>query len=456
MKNIDTEGLEKLVGIMEEDQKTPDLKAPAQKPKNKPRNPSPLRKVTTQDQRSSDTPDTSNKPPVVISSATEDGGGLVKVLDDAPEVAEKDWVQSVPGESDEDTELRREMLKYNMAEIGAVVAEINLDEDGDFYGYEDSDDYDYDDDEDEDDNGDGEDKYGRTTYAVITPELQREMEELQRRVKERAEAARNGGDVKEKEEDGEAGKKKGVRFATELDIAPAPVPPSPSTATPIRHSARATEDTPSFPVPPSALNEEDAIPLLLDLLAMDEVRKAGLQQAPEKPESRKPSIFKTARTGTTTTTKAPTQQRTVPTSALAPTILERSPNPTSVEAPTTTSPRKPSRFAAARAAASIYTNTTPHAPEDDTDSHPPTLTSAVIERAPSGVTTTATPPDELDPSIHRREVASEFHRMRTKMIQRQGGFVESEEEGATVPLNEDGEKRKVSRFKAARLKMGQS
>lgn len=457
MKAIDTESLEKIVGIVEENQNPPNLKAPAQKPKNKPRNPSPLRKVTTQDQRPNDTLDTSNKPPVVISSATEDGGGLVRVLDDAPEVAEKDWVQSVPGESDEDAELRREMLKYNMAEIGAVVAEINLDEDGDFYGYEDSDDYDYDDDEDEDNDGDGEDKYGRTTYTVITPELQREMEELQRRVKERAEAARNGGAVKEKEEDGETEKKKGVRFATELDIAPAPVPPSPSTAAPI-HSALTTEDTPSFPVPPSALNEEDAIPLLLDLLAMDEVRKAGLQQAPEKPETRKPSIFKTARTGatTTTTTEAPTQQRTVPTSALAPTVLERSPNPTSVSAPTTTSPRKPSRFAAARAAASIYTNTTPHAPGDDTDSHPPTLSSAVIERAPSAATTTATPPDELDPSIHRREVASEFHRMRTKMIQQQGGFVESEEEGATVPLNEDGEKRKVSRFKAARLKMGQS
>lgn len=447
MKAVDTEGLEKLVGIMEEDQKTPDLKEPAGKPKNKPRNPSPLHKVTTHPR---DTPDILNKPPVVISSTTEDGGGLVKILDDAPEVAEKDWVQSVPGESDEDTELRHEMLKYNMAEIGAVVAEINLDEDGDFYGYEDSDDYDEDGDEDEDGTEDGEDKYGRTTYTVITPELQREMEELQRRVRERAEAARNGEAVKE--EDGETGKKKGVRFATELDIAPALVPPPPSTVTPIDHFAPATEATPSFPVPPSALNEDDAIPLLLDLLAMDEVRKAGMQSAPEKPETRKPSIFKNTRTSSTV--KAPVQQRTVPASALTPTVLERSPNLTTVEAPTT-APRKPSRFAAARAASSIHTNTTPHAPEDDTDSHHPTLSSAVTERVPSATTTVA-PPDELDPSIHRREVASEFHRMRTKMIQQQGGFVESEEEGATVPLNEDGEKRKVSRFKAARLKRGSS
>lgn len=447
VKAIDTEALEKLVGITEQAQIEPDLKAPTptQKPENKPRNPSPLCKVTTQDQLK-DTPPR----PIIISSATEDGGGgLVKVLDDAPEVAEKDWVQSVPGESEEDTELRREMLKYNMAEIGAVVAEINLDEDGDFYGYEDSDDYDYDDDE-EDGDEDGEDKYGRTTYTVITPELQQQMEELQKRVKERAEAARNGGAAKE--ESGEPGKK-GVRFATELDIAPAPIPFSPSAA------AATTESSPSFPVPPSALNEEDAIPLLLDLLAMDEVRKAGLQPVLQKPDTRKPSIFKSTRTSSATEAPAQQQQqRTVPTSALAPTVLERSPNAASVEAPST-SPRKPSRFAAARAAAaasaSIYTNTTPHAPEDDADSRQPALFSTVTERTTT-TTTAVVPPDELDPSIHRREVASEFHRMRTKMIQQQGGFVESEEEGATVPLNEDGEKRKVSRFKAARLNMGKS
>lgn len=431
MKAIDTEGLEKLVGIAEEVQDSPPgLKAATQKPGNKPRNPSPLRKVITQD-----TPDAPKKPPVVISSTTEDGGGLAKILDDVPEVPEKDWVQSLPGESGEDAELRREMLKYNMAEIGAVVAEINLDEDGDFYGYEDSDDYEYEDEDDDDENegGDYEDKYGRATYTVITPELQREMEELQRRVKERAEAAaRNGGAATESGETG----KKGVRFAAELDIAPAPVPFSPSAAA--APPVRQTESSPSFPVPPSALNEEDAIPLLLDLLAMDEIRKAGLQPTLERPDTRRPSIFKNART------ESPAQERTVPASALAPTVRERSAAPTPAA---TSSPR--------RAAASIYTNTTPHTPADDTDSRQPTLFSEVTERTPSAAATTPAPPDELDPSIHRREVASEFHRMRTKIIQRQGGFVESEEDGATVPLNEDGEKRKVSRFKAARLKMGQ-
>lgn len=345
--------------------------------------------------------------------------------------------------------MRREMLKYNMAEIGAVVAEINLDEDGDYYGYEDSDGYDDDDDEEEE-----EDEYGRTKYKVITPELQREMEELQRRVKERAEAARNGGTTKE---DDQQSKKRGVRFAQELDIAPtpAPIPPSPRTILP----RTPTSSLPPMPVPPSASNEEDAIPLLLDLMAMDEARKAGLQPVIDKPETKKPSIFKSERASAAET---PPQERVVPTSALAPTVLERSPITSSPNAPTessATTPRKQSRFKAAKAASaaapvSIYDNTTPHDEVDENDkdeTRQPTMSNFVKERA-SSANSSAEPPDELDPAIHRREVASEFHRMRTKMIQQQGGFVETEEEGAIVPLNESGEKRKVSRFKAARLK----
>lgn len=455
VKPIDTEGLEKIVEVIDKGQKPPEPepqpKAPAKTPKNKPKTPSPLREVTTPHLTNADvypcepkeTPEVPKKEPKIISSAEEDGGGIVKILDDKPEVKEEDWVQEVPGESEEDAEMRREMLKYNMAEIGAVVAEINLDEDGDFYGYEDSDDYD-DDDEDED-----EDEYGRTTYKVITPELQREMEELQRRVRERAEAARNGGTIKE---DDQQSKKKGVRFAQELDIAPVPTPVPRTTAPP-----PPPPSLPPMPVPPSASNEEDAIPLLLDLMAMDEARKASMQQpTADKPETKKPSIFKNERTG------APVQEKTVPTSALAPTVLERPPSnsaPSTPLEPSRKKPGKPSRFKAAKLAAaaspaSIYTNATPSTTEaeenDDDGSRQPTMSNFIKERAPTA--DTAAPPDELDPSIHRREVASEFHRMRTKMIQQQGGFVETEEEGAIVPLNEDGEKRKVSRFKAARLK----
>lgn len=457
-KPMDTEGLEKIVDIAEK----PETKTPG----NLPKKPSPLREVTNQDPTPStnaeiyaceptETP--AEKEVKVISSKEEEGGGIVKILDD-PKVKE-DWVKEVPGESEEDAEMRRQMLKYNMQEIGAVVAEINLDEEGDYYGYEDSDDYD---DEDEDD--DEEDEYGRTKLKVITPELQREMEELQRRVKERAEAARNR-ETAEKGKDNQQSSKKGVRFAKELDISPAPAPTPTFTPTP--------ENLPPMPTPPSASNQEDAIPLLLDLMAMDEMRKAELRKAelvkagmdpPVKSRVGGPSVFKSERA---TTSKANTgapelsEERVVPSSALAPTVMERPPGTSGSStpvAPPSATPRKPSRFKAAKAAAtldtiptSIYKNTNPSAVEpDDDESRKPTMSNFIKEREPSK-DPTVEPPDELDPSIHRREVATEFHRMRTKMIQQQGGFVATEEDEAIVPLNQDGEKKKVSRFKAARL-----
>ena len=53
-------------------------------------------------------------------------------------------------ESPEDAELRREMLQYGMDEVGAVVAELELDETGSDASFDDSYAYDYDDEEEED------------------------------------------------------------------------------------------------------------------------------------------------------------------------------------------------------------------------------------------------------------------------------------------------------------------
>lgn len=59
-------------------------------------------------------------------------------------------------------------------------------------------------------------------------------------------------------------------------------------------------------------------------------------------------------------------------------------------------------------------------------------------------------PDEMDDAILRRELAVEYSRARTSLIQRQGGFKNQESE--IQPLDEEeGGPRKVSRFKAARL-----
>ncbi|KAI5851321.1 Prefoldin subunit-domain-containing protein [Morchella snyderi] len=519
---IDIEALGQLVDIAQtQEESAPPPPTPAPAHENKPKKPSPLRSAISQDTIPAppQKPLTNaalhacEPPPdlTLISSQSQDGGGHARIVDDAPAAAPQDWAQSVAGESAADAALRRDMLQYNMQEIGAVVAEINLDEEGEFYGYEDSDF----DDEDEDEEEDDEDGYGRTTYKVITPALQREMEALQRRVAARAAAARDGGAVPEEEEEEEEGeeeeeeaaaaaepktRKKGVRFAKALDIAPAPPPPPPAQQPPL----------PPFPTPPSAANTEDAIPLLLDLLAMDELRKEELRReelrkagvtiagdrAQRPPSSSSSSIFKAEKKKQAAAVPAPQPQpqpqRTVPASVVAASVLERPPGLPAVAASAAPvepprAARRPSRFMAAKTASagasasasagggvqgSIFRNMTPtinppdaDGDEEEGDGKPgkgkgkPMVSDLIKEREPAAVGAAVEAPDELDPATHRQEVATEFHRMRTRMIQQQGGFVESgggEEEGAVVPLNEAGERRTVSRFKAARMKGGGS
>jgi unconventional prefoldin RPB5 interactor 1 len=77
------------------------------------------------------------------------------------------------------------------------------------------------------------------------------------------------------------------------------------------------------------------------------------------------------------------------------------------------------------------------------------MSNFVVEREPAVLA--VDPPDEMDPILHRQEVAMQFHKLRSKMIHQQGGFTESDEDRAVVPLDE-GSRPKISRFKAARLK----
>ena len=82
----------------------------------------------------------------------------------------------------------------------------------------------------------------------------------------------------------------------------------------------------------------------------------------------------------------------------------------------------------------------------------------IIERPYSSMPTMAPPePDDLDPSLLQQQVATEYHNMRNRMIQRQGGFLTSaleEENEGSVELEAEGGERKVSRFRAAKLRMG--
>lgn len=78
----------------------------------------------------------------------------------------------------------------------------------------------------------------------------------------------------------------------------------------------------------------------------------------------------------------------------------------------------------------------------------------IIERPYSATSSTPAEPDEFDPALLQQEVRTEYHKMRNRMIQRQGGFT-APEEGPEVPLTEaEGGPKKMSRFKAARLGRG--
>lgn len=87
----------------------------------------------------------------------------------------------------------------------------------------------------------------------------------------------------------------------------------------------------------------------------------------------------------------------------------------------------------------------------------PIHTNTIIERPYSSTSTTPAEPDEFDPALLQQEVKIEYHKMRNRMIQRQGGFTAPEEDGPEVPLTEaEGGSKKMSRFKAARLGRGSS
>ena len=60
-------------------------------------------------------------------------------------------------------------------------------------------------------------------------------------------------------------------------------------------------------------------------------------------------------------------------------------------------------------------------------------------------------PDELNDEIHSREIASEFYKMRNRMIQNNGGFVNNEER-AVQPIEPEDPRERVSKFKAARMR----
>lgn len=333
------------------------------------------------------------------------------------------------GESDEDAELRREMLRYGMTDIAPIVAELEIDEgtgsefDEDEYSFGEDDGFE-DEDEDED-----EDEHGRTKSRVVDDKYRKRMQELEarlgikssRQIEEEAEAKAAGSvpeegiariaiqpaasdppaptkqptksSIKGGNEAAQESKpaKKGVKFANALDIAP----------------ERDTTPTPA-PVEPK---EPYVDPMMSTIVERSPAAQPGTLTASAP---KKTSRFKKARAAEPTPNPAETQ---LPVRAKGP-----------AEAP--------ARFL------DQEVRTAPNGPDGKT------LAGTIVER---DMPPDTVEPDEFDATLLHQEAAVEYHRMRNRMIQKQGGFVAEKEEAIEYPEDEDMSGKRVSRFKAARL-----
>lgn len=296
----------------------------------------------------------------------------------------------VPSDTPEEAALRREMLQYGLSEVNDVVAELELeDEEGD------TDDYDEDDSEDDEE----EDQYGRSTRRMLSDDYVKEMRELEQKLNARMmENVGPNSKIAAKPSDARTLR---VREDDEFE-------------------ASMTTAAPDFPT-------EDA-------------SKKGVRFADKVDES-----------------EASPSEPSVPIKlppTIADTIVERAP---SIPRPPSTSskPTKVSRFKSNRAPTSgpqmLPTPPVPEPPPVPTGPSGRVLATSVAEHTPHDSEPKV--PDELDPIIHNRQITAEYHKLRNKMISQQGGFKPSEEDEHNPLMEErNGVPKKVSRFKAAKLK----
>ena len=331
----------------------------------------------------------------------------------------------IPQDEDpEDAFLRQEMLAYGLSgagEVGAIVAELQLDEGDSDYGSDQSmgdDDYEMDDTPTDDNEGDEieeEDSYGRSTDRLVTNAYAKRMLELEKRLGIQSrfmlgsvqdEASPDSDDERVGrimiQRDGlsstgtpaeptksnlkQAGKAatrsttKGVRFASTLDIS---------------H----VDDSPS-PVYPVETAKADPLSDVKEKTHRSKISIGG--------SSRPQSRFEKANAKTLSGGRA----------ANGP-------------------PNAPPRFLDSQ-----------HWQETPTGPKGKTIADTLVEKPTTGNPRLI---DDFDDPLAYQEVATENQRLRRKFIQREGGFLK-EDESIIQPLDDDeGGRRHMSRFKAARL-----
>lgn len=330
-------------------------------------------------------------------------------------------------ESPEDAVLRQEMIRYNMDEVGTVVAEMDLfaenqshstspeysTEDGEYRGSSD---------EDENDWGLGTGRAFTSSYIKEMQALEQKLENVSEQTahpKASVEGLLQAEDELLMGPDGNpvrqisgyastAKEKKAVRFAQDLNLQE--VPPSPE---------RDAGITPKV--------KKASIPVQADVIERAITANSTPSTTAPKP-TKKVSRSKIARAAQAPPVVAPKK---------SPYLQITASNRNHI-----TTPSRPAF--------------TPPATPKMTASGPPGQTHApnVIERPYSEDVSTndVSEPDEFDASLMRQELVMDYHRTRNRMIHRQGGFLANEEEEEEDGPLVDENGKKISRFKAARLK----
>ncbi|KAF7714420.1 Uncharacterized protein PECH_001361 [Penicillium ucsense] len=357
-----------------------------------------------------------------------------------PEDRAQSPITDIDEPADEAT-LRREMLEYGIHEVGAIVAELELDDNASEFSVSDEE-YAYGTEDEED-----EDEYGRS-HTFLSEEYHQQMRELEAKLNARGmtnlgkdtetfpEEIRQEIQTPDDEPTEEAGNvedvvkekkpKKKVAFAEELDIAP---------------SVKSTAAEKKDPLPKPQASVQVLSDAIVERTAKPHEPRPATVKAPKKG-----SRFRSTRALDSEASTADLPAKPTPAQVLSqPMKFGKQSDLIDMKPPANlfpATPQGPKPFSTP-----IADNLAgPSAPKPPVGK---TLADKLVERdiAPGSITAPA--PDELDEQIHRREIASEFYRMRNSKIQAQGGFVD-DEEPEFVPIEEPTQK--VSRFKAARIK----
>lgn len=339
--------------------------------------------------------------PSLINGSFANGERVIELDDDDEPIGSQAVIPE--DESPEDARMRREMLQYSLNEVGQVVAELDLDEN--LSDFED-DDYEFDDEYDSE-ISEEEDEHGRSIRPGVTKSYREEMKALEEKLRARV-IGNLGPNIEEIDP---------VYDPDELR----------------RLVVRGEEGTSQENLKPALSKGKESAQS--DASAKKGVRFAQELDIQEAPKAKAP--------------EAPVQAK--PRTAPIADVVERAPTKAAPPSLPTKPPAKISRFKQNRAAVPGATE-----PEPPQAQEPGSVLSDKIVEKPVVSSTNARAPaeeDEFDPELQQRQLASEYYRMRNNIIRSQGGFKETEEEKDDPLMEEvDGKVKKVSRFKAARMK----